>query len=173
MLHQASILGFDPLEPSKHVVGISDMKVAQDPCACIVTHCLGSCIAVVVCDVAASIGGLLHFQLPSAAEGAGERIRNPLMYSDTGIPMLIDGMRTKGASLTRLVVKLFGGANILDKDGFFNIGKRNHIAAKRVLWRLGCFVTAEDVGGDSWRTVILEVKTGVVTVRNSVSEYKV
>lgn len=173
MLPPASIGNSEPSATPKLFVGISDMKVSSDPRVSLVTHSLGSCIAVVVCDTAAAVGGLLHFQLPNAAQGSDKIGRNPFMFSDTGIPLLMEKVFAKGASKSRLIVKLLGGANIMDKNGLFNIGKRNYVAAKKMLWRLGCFVSAEDVGGESWRTVLLQVGTGIVTVKNSTCQYQI
>lgn len=169
----ASIENCELLGSLRLLVGISDMKVASDPRVSLVTHSLGSCIAVVVSDTVAAVGGLLHFQLPDAAQGSDKASRNPFMFSDTGIPLLMEKVFAEGAAKSRLTVKLLGGANIMDKKGLFNIGKRNYVAAKKMLWRLGCFVSAEDVGGESWRTVLLQVGTGIVTVKSSTCQYQI
>ncbi len=158
---------------ANHIVGISDMKVSDDPQASVVTYSLGSCVAVVVSDPSSTVGGLLHFQLPTASQNDSRLINNPFKFSDTGIPLLLKEVYAKGALRNQLIVKLFGGANIMDKNKFFNIGRRNYISAKRVLWRLGYFITAEDVGGTSWRSISLKVGTGTVTVKNNAGEYQI
>ena len=49
------------------VVGIGEFAVSDRPDDLIVTHALGSCIAVCLWDVERRVGGLLHFLLPHSA----------------------------------------------------------------------------------------------------------
>ena len=48
---------------------------------------------------------------------------------------------------------------------FFQIGRRNHVELKRMLWRNGVLVRDEDVGGSISRTVSLDIATGQVLVK--------
>lgn len=156
----------------QRVVGVSDMTVSDIPGDLVVTHSLGSCVGLSVWDPAVRVGGILHFQLPSAANGRTPAPANPCVYADTGIPVLFKAACGMGASLRRIQVKLTGGANILDGNGFFNIGLRNLTAARRILWRHGLLVAAEDVGGDFWRTVTLDISSGRLTIKTSGSVYE-
>ena len=153
-------------------VGVSDMKVSDNPSDTIVTRALGSCIAVVVTDEDATIAGMLHYQLPFPRNGARSASNgNPYMYADSGIPALLRAVMAKGASPDRLIVRLVGGSRILDPDGVFDIGRGNYLAARKILWRYGVLVAAEDVGGDSWRNVWVDVGNGNVTVENPTGKY--
>jgi len=155
------------------VVGISDMKVSDVPGDVILTHGLGSCIAVVVHDPLVSVGGILHFQLPGLYKRDAARIiENPYMYANTGIPKLFRAVYELGAEKSRLMVKLVGGSSIMDPSNVFDIGKLNYLAAKELLRSEGVSISAEDVGGDSWRTVFLLVGSGEVYVKNTDGRYK-
>jgi chemotaxis protein CheD len=57
-----------------------------------------------------------------------------------------------------------GGANILDTNRNFYIGKRNVLAIKKHLWKYHLGAIAEDVGADLSRTVSVQVKDGKVLV---------
>ncbi len=141
-------------------VGIADCRVSNDPNHLLVTHGLGSCIAVAVYDPAAKVAGLLHFLL-SDSKAAGENARwNPHKYADTGIPDLFHSAYARGAVKGRMIVRLVGGAQVLDPNGVFNIGKKNHAACRRILWSAGVLIHAEEVGGTISRTVRLEVASG-------------
>jgi chemotaxis protein CheD len=153
----------------KHVVGVSDMKMSSDPDSIIITHSLGSCIGISVYDPVEKIGGLLHFQLPSV-NGNGSFNTNPYRYADTGIPAFFKKMYEIGAKRSRLEVKAAGGACIMDPTGFFNIGKRNEIAMKKIFWKNSIFISGEDLGGECWRTMHLEIGTGRVFVKNNIYE---
>ena len=52
-----------PRTAGKLIVGIGEFAVTDQPGGSIVTHALGSCIAVCIWDPAARVAGLLHFLL--------------------------------------------------------------------------------------------------------------
>ena len=98
---------------------------------------------------------------------AGER---PYMFADTGIPLLFRRAYQQGADKRRLTVRVAGGAQVMDPQGVFNIGKRNYLALRKILWKAGVLLQAEDVGGTSSRTVSLEVGTGRFWLREPGSD---
>ena len=61
-------------------------------------------------------------------------------------------------------VKLVGGASIMDKNEIFNIGKRNLLAVKKIMWAHGLGAVAEEVGGTISRTVSINVSNGEVKI---------
>ena len=150
---------------SAQVVGISDCKISWDPSDLLVTYALGSCIAVALYDPIAKVGGLLHYMLPDSALDTTKAQQNPFMFADTGIPRLIAAVKSKGAQPSRMIVRLAGGAQVLDNQGTFQIGKRNYLAAKRILWKAGVLIAAEAIGGEVSRTTRLEIATGRMWVR--------
>lgn len=149
------------------IIGVADMKVSNQAEADLITYSLGSCIAVVVFDPVARVGGLLHFMLPESQIDPEKARRNPWMFADTGIPFLFKEAYKFGAEKGRLIVKVAGGSQILDDQGFFNIGKRNYAAMRKIFWRNNVLIKAEDVGGMINRTVRLEMATGRVWMKTS------
>jgi chemotaxis protein CheD len=145
-------------------VEISDFRVSDDPGATLVTWALGSCIAVMVHDPVRRAAGMIHYMLP-LAETSPERARDrPAMFADTGVPLLFHSMYGLGCRKQDLVVKVAGGSSLHDDRGVFQIGKRNHAILRKMLWKAGVLVAAEDVGGAKSRTVRLHVGTGRCTV---------
>jgi chemotaxis protein CheD len=142
------------------VVGIADCQISRDRDCILVTYALGSCIAVAIHDADAGVGGMLHLMLPESAIDRDKADRNPYMFADTGIPMLFRSAYESGAEKRRITVRLAGGAQIMDAKGVFNIGKRNYLAVKKILWKAGVLVHGEAVGGETSRTVRLEVGSG-------------
>jgi chemotaxis protein CheD len=142
------------------VVGVADCQISQDHDAMLVTYALGSCIAVAIHDSAAGVGGLLHFMLPESSIDLVKAESNPFMFADTGIPLLFRRAYEHGAEKRRITVRLAGGAQIMDESGIFNIGKRNCLAVRKILWKAGVLVHGEAVGGTVSRTVRLEVGSG-------------
>ena len=150
---------------SSLVVGISDCKITRDADAVLVTYALGSCIAVAMHDPLTKVSGMLHYMLPESGIDSRKAEQNPFMFADTGIARLIDEFRTAGGDGKRMVVRLTGGAQVLDSQGVFQIGKRNYLAARRILWKAGILIAGEAVGGEVSRTTRLEVGTGRLFVR--------
>jgi chemotaxis protein CheD len=150
---------------SSLIVGISDCKVTRDAESVLVTYALGSCIAVAMHDPVTKVSGLLHYMLPESSIDTNKAEQNPWMFADTGIPRLLEAVRAAGADGKRMVVRLAGGAQVLDGQGVFQIGKRNYLAARRILWKAGVLIAAEAVGGEVSRTTRLEVGSGRLWVR--------
>ena len=158
------------VSPSKRIViGIGEHAVAGDAGAVIVTHALGSCVAVCVYDPVVRVGGLLHFLLPDSRINPLRARQQPSTFADLGIPLLFQDLYKMGAVKSRCVVKLIGGADVssLQKAGSLDIGRRNQVAAKNILWRNGVLIKAERLGGSEPRNVILSVADGSVRVTSS------
>lgn len=141
-------------------VGIADCRVSNDPGSVLVTHALGSCVAVAIHDQLAGVAGLLHIMLPESALDPAKAANRPYQFADTGIPLLFHAAYALGAEKRRLTVRLVGGAQILDPRGVFNVGKRNHLACRKILWAAGVMVHGEAVGGNVSRTAHLEPAGG-------------
>ncbi len=151
----------------RKVVGVADLAVSNRVGEVLITYSLGSCIAVVIYDPAVRVGGILHYMLPESSMDPEKARRKPAMFADTGIPMLFKSSYALGAQKKNLTVKVVGGAQILDEDGVFNIGKRNYMALRKIFWRNNVLVSAEHVGGSVNRTVRLMMDTGRVILKVS------
>lgn len=150
---------------TKTIVNVSDAKVSDDPANVIVTYSLGSCIAVCLYDAAARVGGMLHYQLPASSMEPERARAKPFMFADSGMDLLIDKLMSMGANKKRMNVKIAGGAAMDTGPKGFDIGKRNHLAIRKVLWKHGMFIDAEDVGGSCPRNMYLDLEDGAVTVK--------
>lgn len=149
------------------IVHVSDAKVSNDPGEILTTYSLGSCIAVCLYDKATRTGGMLHYQLPSSSIEPERAEEKPFMFADTGMKLLVDKLVSMGAKKKRMNVKIAGGATMDAGPEGFNIGKRNHLAIRKILWQNGMFIDAEDVGGNCPRNMYMNLADGAVTVRSN------
>jgi len=152
------------------VVEIADLKVSSNPEAVLVTYALGSCIAVIVHDPVQKAGGMIHYMLPLSETSPEKAKDRPAMFADTGIPMLFHSMYALGCKKKDLVVKVTGGGTLYDDNGRFQIGQRNYTILRKMFWKAGVMVTAEDVGGTKSRTARLFIGTGRCTVTSTGEE---
>ena len=151
----------------KHIVGVADMKTSNLAGDSIVTYSLGSCIGLAIYDPIARAGGILHYMLPNSSIDKEKARAKPYMFADTGIPRLFKESYSLGAKKNRIKVFVAGGAEILDQQGFFNIGKRNYMALKKMLFRNNVLIEKQVVGGNVNRTVRLEIATGHIYIKTS------
>jgi chemotaxis protein CheD len=147
-----------------HTVGVSDMKVSAIKGDVMITHALGSCLGVAVHDPVTCVGGLLHVMLPLSTIDPEKAERNPSMFVDTGFPKLLIECFKIGAQKDRLEIRVAGGVD--SNDNLFQIGKRNLIILRKLLWKNSLLVKSYDVGGRNSRTMSLEIGTGKVTIKS-------
>jgi chemotaxis protein CheD len=148
------------------VVGVADMVASNDATATLVTYSLGSCLGITVYDPVKKVGGLLHLMLPDSKINADKAASAPFMFADTGVPRLFHAVYNLGADRQRVIVKVAGGAQLLDEQGVFNIGERNFQAFTALLARNGYAIQAKNVGGMSSRTLHFDLATGNVTIKS-------
>lgn len=147
------------------------MKLSNQPGDIVVTHALGSCLGVSAYDPQAHVGGILHVMMPVSSVNPEKAKLNPYMFVDTGLPAFFKTLYSLGAQKQRLVVKVAGGANLQNgSSDRFAIGKRNYIALKKVFWKNGVLIQAEDVGGNKARTMYLHIDTGRVRLTSAGQE---
>lgn len=151
----------------KQIVGVADMKVSNNPGESIITYSLGSCIGLVIYDPVVKVGGMLHYMLPDSSIDQNKAVARPYMFADSGIPRLFKSAYQLGAAKQRMKVYVAGGAEILDQKGFFNIGKRNYMALKKMFFKNKVMISQQDVGGNVNRTVRIEIATGDIYVKTS------
>jgi len=152
---------------SEIIVGISDLKVSDKPQDSLITYALGSCICVAIYDPEVKVGGLLHFMLPDSNLDAVKAKDTPGMFADTGIPLLFKSCYRHGAEKKRMIVKVAGGASILDDTNYFRIGQKNITAMRKIFWRNNVMIDGEDTGKQCNRTVRLDLCNGRCVIKSS------
>ncbi len=146
-------------------VGMADYKVSRGP-ATIISYGLGSCIGISMYDPQAKVGGLLHIMLPDSKQSRASE--NPAKFADTGLPLMLSDLLQLGASRSRLVAKMAGGAQMFafaNATDIMRVGLRNAEAAKKILQELKIRLVAEDTGGTYGRTVQIDLETGIYRVK--------
>ncbi len=149
------------------IVGMGDCQVTSDPERQLVTYALGSCIAVAIYDPAVRVAGMLHLMLPDSSIGGAQGADRPYKFADTGLPLMFHRAYALGADKRRMTVRVAGGAQVMDDRGVFDIGRRNYLAARKILWKAGVLIHGEAVGGTASRTIRLDVATGAMWLRGA------
>jgi len=105
--------------------------------------------------------------LPTSAMDPARAQSKPFMFADSGMKILVDKLLSMGVVKKRLQVRIAGGANMMTGPQGFDIGKRNYLAIRKILWSNGMIIDAEDIGGNSARNLYLDMADGAVTIRSN------
>jgi chemotaxis protein CheD len=146
------------------IVKVADLRFGTGKDV-LVTIGLGSCVAIVLYDATARVGGLAHVLLPTPA--LSRQDSNPAKFPQTAVPLLLEQMGQHGASIRRISARLIGGASMfsgLGAPGTIQMGERNVVASRQTLHQHGVAIVGEATGGDFGRTVRLWVADGRVEV---------
>lgn len=153
------------MEAKEIKVGIGDFNIAMPPDK-LITLGLGSCVGIALIDSVNMLAGLAHIMLPESKNFTSQS--NPNKFADIAIPALVERMLKMGANRRNFKAKIAGGASMFsfaDKNSIMDIGNRNSKAVKIVLKNMGIPIISEDLGGNSGRTMIVEISTGKVYIR--------
>ncbi|MEM9854232.1 MAG: chemotaxis protein CheD [Pseudomonadota bacterium] len=126
-------------QKTRHVTQ-GEVCIADADATC-VTTILGSCIATLIWDPEAKVGGLNHLLLPDA------RPQNAAaMAPDVNLmELLINGVLSAGGARKRFRAKIFGGAQMI--DGLGSTGAANVQFVERFLADEGIPCLARSTGG--------------------------
>jgi chemotaxis protein CheD len=162
----------DPSKSKLIEVGMAQVAVAPAP-AQLICYSLGSCVALVLYDRRARVGGMAHVMLP---ESNSSPCAMPGKYANRAPEALIAAMAKLGANPRRITARLVGGASLFNiQDGNEpSMGERNTRALKECLAEARLRLVAEDTGGNVARTVIFCADKGTLRVRTAArGEYEV
>lgn len=143
------------------------MKISARGDDVLITYALGSCLGITVYDAVAEVGGMIHIMLPASSVNPAKAAVNPYMFVDTGVPELFKACYKAGAKKERLVLKVAGGASFQhnEESDQFQIGKRNFIMLRKLLWKNNVLIKSCDIGENFSRTMSLDMATGNVVLK--------
>jgi chemotaxis protein CheD len=147
---------------NKIIIGIGEYTVSNND-SLIVTLGLGSCVGVCLIDKKRKIGAMIHVMLP---DSGGKDTPKPGKYADSGIKIVLDEMKNKGANITGLEAKIAGGAAMFGNSSkTMDIGKRNVETIKSILKKENIKIIAEDTGGNRARSIEFNIDNSELIVK--------
>lgn len=151
------------------MVGVGGFAYSEEEGSVIKTMALGSCVAIAVTSESPKVAFLAHVALPDSKTLKARAKKLPGYFADSAVEELLKKFKTLGINKkSKIIVKIAGGANVIDPGNVFNIGKRNILAVKKCLWKYKIPIKSEDVGGNISRTVWLEFDTGKYIASNPI-----
>lgn len=137
--------------------------VSADPEEMIVTL-LGSCVAACIRDPKAAVGGLNHFLLPESNSGQWGQANAAMRYGNHAMETLINDIIKRGGDRSRLEIKVFGGAHIIEGQSTVSVGQQNVEFVESYLKNEGFSIVAKHLGGPLPRRIHYFPVTGKVNM---------
>ncbi|MGD9947294.1 MAG: chemotaxis protein CheD [Desulfobulbus sp.] len=139
----------------------AEIVIAEGPAT--VTTVLGSCVSVTLFYPKSRQGTICHAVLPSGSE------REPGKYVDQAVLYMVHFFREKQVSLSELVAKVFGGADMFPQMRGIRdngtIGAQNIQAALNTLEQVGIPPAVVEVSGQQGRKLVFFSDTGDVYIK--------
>ena len=139
-----------------------EVVVAREPV--LVSTVLGSCVAVTMFSPDCGFGAICHAMLPDSAGRSAD-----LRYVDSALIHIYRKAVECGAASNNLVVKMFGGAQMLNVGNIEaagrTVGEQNVSRALEILSSLGLAVASSDTGGLVGRKLYFCTRDGNVYMR--------
>jgi chemotaxis protein CheD len=141
-------------------VGRGGLEISSDPDVVLITQSVCPSLAIAAYEPAVRVGGVLQFQLPDSSADPGRARRQPGLFADTAIPLLIEEVCRRGAQKSRLQTRLSGGTPANAAPADVTAAKRNYLAARKTLWKQGVVISGEAFGQAASTTAGLHIRTG-------------
>jgi chemotaxis protein CheD len=154
-------------------VNTGEVKVSSTP-AVFTSKGIGSCVVLFIYDPRKKIGGVAHIMLPGTQTSM--LTMRKAMFANTAPSYLTSRLVENGADPAHLKAKIIGGGNMFDwadAEGMRNLGMKNIDQVKRELLRQKIYLAAEEIGGNSGKTVRCYTDTGQVHIKNDKAREKV
>lgn len=138
----------------------------------LVTTVLGSCVSIIMKSGTCSTVAMCHAVLPSCdrEDTCGADCGRAFRYVRCSVLSLLSMFEKKGIGRGGIIVKVFGGSDILDENSgtrCTTVGKQNLRVVKETLTGQGLAVAAFDTGGPYGRKVMFFTDSGAVFVRRT------
>lgn len=144
------------------VIGIGDYAVSSSEEDTIKTFALGSCVALVIYCPNNKKLGMVHIALPDSSI-----VRNEInnykegYFADIAVPLLFN--KVCGGFINykkEYKVSIYGGALSMNKNDIFNVGLKNLVKIREILFENNVEFDFSNTGGNYSRTIEVDVKTG-------------
>jgi chemotaxis protein CheD len=126
---------------------------------------VGSCVSTCLWDPLRRIGGMNHFMLPGEPSAAPSPWGLSARFGVYAMEVLINEMLHLGAERSRLVAKVFGGAQVLQGFETLDVGRMNSKFVLEFLREEGIQLLAQDLLGVCPRKLHFFPDTGKVRLK--------
>lgn len=149
-------------------VGIGEYIITEAQDETIVTHALGSCVALIIYCKNTKHTAMAHIVLPEPSNklNLDSYKTKPSFFATDIVPKLLQHFTERlKCKRNELVVHVIGGADSIQENDVFLVGKKNVAMIMRLLKDYGIRIDYIDTGGNLSRTVSIKSANGLVNIK--------
>jgi chemotaxis protein CheD len=151
----------------KVLIGLGNLHCSAEAGQLLIARPLGSTAALAVYEPNTGVGGLVHWMLPDSSLIPEREGRNPLLFADQAVPLLMAELSMLGVGRRAKLRAALAGAASLPEGGEYDVGKRNQEMAHKLIRKLRLSMVQEETGGVVVRDLGLEIGSGDFFIRRS------
>lgn len=149
-------------------VGIGEYIITDNEDEIIITHALGSCVALIIHCKSSKHTAMAHIVLPENSSIRNQALykMKPGYFASDIVPKMM-GYFLEGIKCNRyqLEVSVIGGADSRLLEDVFMVGKKNVAIVSQLLKSYGIKIKHADTGGNISRTVSINSSNGHIHVK--------
>lgn len=146
-------------------IGLGECIITSDKKETLVTHALSSCVALVLQCSKSKVTAMAHIVLPKKTQSHQNNYKDAYFASEI-VPKLIDEfLDNTNCDVNNIKVTLIGGADSINKNDIFEVGPKNLKEIRKILKSYELDYDSSETSGHCSRTVEIEVKTGIISVK--------
>jgi len=147
------------------LVGIGEYAITDANDECIMTHALGSCVALIIHCKMTRCTAMAHIVLPKQDVNHKRIISKEAYFADDIVPKLVNFFTNRPYSKhEHLKILLVGGAVSSHVTDVFKVGEKNVYIIKTILDGYGLDYDATEVLGRFSRSVEIQINNGEVMI---------
>lgn len=147
-------------------IGLGEYVITSDSSETLITHALGTCVAIILHCPTNLLTGMAHIVLPVKPEHLEAHMDKPAYYADSFVPEMLKRFRARaGCSYSEITSTVIGGASSKNENDLFQLGDKNLRAVTKVLDDYGVKYNDSETRDHYSRTVIVDINTGEITIR--------
>ena len=143
------------------VVGPGECEVATE--GRLVTRRVQSCVVIAAHIPRLGLAAMLRISLPDSAMDPVLASREPCLFADTGVPVLLERIAQYGGKREEALVWAMGAAPA-GAGALSSVAKQNEVAVQQAIAKAGLTLAGKDFGGNVSRSVWLESLGGRLIV---------
>lgn len=149
-------------------IGIGDYIITNKEDETIITHSLGSCVALIIHCKSTKHTAMAHIALPIKQDYDNQNIikSKPGYFATDIVPKLINYFTQEHrCNKNELTISLVGGAESQNSKDIFLIGKRNVETINKILMDYNIKPSYQEIGGNLSRTVSINTVNGEINIK--------
>jgi chemotaxis protein CheD len=146
-------------------IGLGEYAICDIEGETLITHALGTCVALVVYCSISKKTAMAHIVLPKRDSDHHKNYQREAYFAEDIVPKIMNEFKAGPCKTPHLQVAIVGGAEAKNNSDIFRVGERNVEMTLDLLRTYGVKINKEETLGRYSRTVKIDVSTGIMNIK--------